>query len=128
MTSGRARQALKGRYAVNGENHKARVIDIFEIVREGVTATVALLRFDDEHDLVLRTLPELFSDFSVFSDERDADRFIAGHRPATSEIAAEVDPQAAARQSAGDDAGKVKEERRPSGSAGVARRKSRKTH
>lgn len=80
MTNARARQSLKGRYAVNGDNNKARIVDVFEIVRDGNSLTVALLRYDEEHDLAMRSITEMFGDFAIFWSEKDADRFIAGHR------------------------------------------------
>ena len=77
--SGEAKIALRGRFAVNGDNNKARLIDVFDIVREGEAMTVVLLRYPIENDLVIRPILEVFEEFSVFWGEDDADNFIAGH-------------------------------------------------
>lgn len=75
-----AKEALVGRFAVNEDNNKVRVIGVFNIAREGVAVTVALLCFPIENDLSIRTIDGLFDDYSVFLDELAADTFIAGHR------------------------------------------------
>lgn len=79
VTSVEAREALVGRFAVNEDNSKVRIIGVFNIARDGVAVTVALVCFPTENDLSLRTIDGLFEDFSVFLDEASADKFIAGH-------------------------------------------------
>ena len=75
-----ARHILRGRFAVNGDNARARIVDVFDIARDGQNTTVVLLRYPAEDQLVMRTIFELFRDFSVFSAKKSADNFIAGHR------------------------------------------------
>ncbi len=77
--NGEAKFALKGRFAVNGDNNKARLITVFDIMRDGEAVTVVLLRYSIENDLVMRPIVEVFEEFSVFWGEDDADNFITGH-------------------------------------------------
>lgn len=76
---GDVRTALKGRFVVNGDNSKARLVDVFDIMRDGEAMTVVLLRYPAENDLAIRRVDEIFDEFSVFWEEVDADSFIAGH-------------------------------------------------
>ena len=63
--------------AVNGDDNKACVIDVFDFSRNGICTTVALLRYPSENDLSVRTIDSLFEDYSVFWDEIAADVFIS---------------------------------------------------
>lgn len=74
-----AREALLGKFAVNGDDSKARIVDVFDIARDGKIVTVVLLRYPTEKQLVIRTVTELFQEFSVFAGKRGADKFIVGH-------------------------------------------------
>ncbi len=44
LMNGEAKFALKGRFAVNGDNNKARLISVFDIMRDGEAVTVVVLR------------------------------------------------------------------------------------
>lgn len=78
--SGDAKSSLKGRVLVNGDNGKARLIDVFDVFRDGVSVTMCLLRYPEENDLAIRPISEVFEECSVFWGEDDADSFIRGHR------------------------------------------------
>lgn len=78
VMSAAARTALVGKFAVNGDGAKAYVSDVFDIARDGKIVTVVLLKYTGEKQLVIRTISELFREFSVFSGPKGADRFIAG--------------------------------------------------
>ena len=82
VTRVEAKEALIGRFAINGDDNKACVIDVFDFTRNGVCTTVALLRYPLENDLSIRSIDALFEDCSVFWDEIAADAFIAGNRAA----------------------------------------------
>ena len=63
----RGKVCVKGRFAVNGDNNKARLIAVFDIMRDGEAVTVVLLRYSIENDLVMRPIVEGASRSSPFS-------------------------------------------------------------